>query len=85
MYTVWWVLRLIIQDGKWWFNFAAALGLTENKLMLKDEDLYTMYHAETCQVYLHNVKENYLKFPVMREHFGMFGGISIEIEVASKW
>ena len=37
-------------------GFAATLGLTENKLMLKDEDLYTMYHAETCQVCLHNVK-----------------------------
>ena len=50
-------------------GFAATLDLTENKLMLKDEDLYTMYHAETCQVYLHNVKEKHLKFPVMREHF----------------
>ena len=53
-------------------GFAATLGLTENKLMLKDEDLYTMYLAETCQVYLHNVKEKYLKFPVMREHFKIY-------------
>ena len=55
-------------------GFASTLGLTENKLMLKDEDLYTMYHAETCQVHLHNVKEKRLKFPLTRKHFEIFGG-----------
>ena len=40
------------------------LDRTENKLMLKDDDLY--YHAKNCQVYTHIVKEKRLnsQFPV---------------------
>lgn len=35
--------------------------------------------SETCKVYLHEVKEKRLKFPAIREHFGIFGDCLHEV------
>jgi len=38
--------------------------------------------SETCKVYLHKVKEKRLKFPAIREHFGIFGDCLHEVTLA---
>ena len=56
------------RSGQFW----GCIGPHWKQINVEDEDL--LYHAETCQVYSHNVKEKNLKFLPKGEHFGIFGG-----------